>query len=1650
MPVSSADYKIEAEVSTSNAVTNLRAMRSAANDLTGTLKQLNTVTAAGEKDLNTYAQSISKIIAAQNQAAKATTALAQARLKEAQAAGQEQVNTDRAAESQARQALTAQRTATTQAQGHLANTRAANEYLRTESALTSQQQQRQIAQERLTMAQDRQAASSQRAARSNLELNDNLSNTRYLLYDVGATYRTMSLGLEALPVATAAVAASYQKDFAQVIRVTGQTTEQAASLRAGLVNLTTELPVSFKEIDQIAQLGAHLQLGNEGLVQFTETVAKFAAATGAGVQETAQGFSRMQTMMQDAGDSGSAYFNKLGSSIAEVGTVSKVSDAAVMNMVTGISSATATARMSTETTVGLASALASLAVQPEMARGALTRLFSAFNRDSANSADKMAEFGKVMKMTGEQATQLWKTDPNQFFMDLLKGLHDAYAGGQNLTVLFDQMGVKNVRDIQTLTRLAVGYDQLTTSMDAAKKGFEGGTALDELSKPVFETLAAKIQELGNAFKALGDSLGSGSIAPLTGLVNMLVGAVKWIAEMANQAPAVKVLINVLLGLSAVTGVFLGLKAAQAYVLAGMISMRSAMNSSAAGVLNTSGLMKQLAVNMLMSKGASDAMATSMVRNATALGAMRTALTSTSGRLQSMGTVSSEMGNAMTTATSGASRLGTGMKTAFSSALSLVGGPAGLVTMIGVGLVTSLMASAQAAEESGKRIAEAFKQGQSAGQSAVASEMNNTKFDFNNSGNIGDWGKSITQVASQFGLSMDQIIAAVGKGKNGLADLQTMFDGVAQSKGFKDLTDMANSPRLGPGDADSLTALKSALDKMASGTAQSTDDIKKTDDALKKLGGDSTDTADGIDSTTTAADKLDKKLKELNDTIFGAVDAEAAMGDSLNKLGGDLQKSGSFGNNADGRNNTKNFEKALQDAQKYYAALQEAGKATSAQAAQGYADFVDGLIKKTQAMGGQLGPIEGLARQTVDGFRSAMGADTAANPPTVQVAAKVNPAQAQQAALTAGQTISAVLEGQTPTVRLFADSGPATAKVDALAHDLSTITGMPYQAVLDALTDPANKNAKAMQDYITQIVNGTYKAAVNADTSAAVSNVKSFYNYAVTELSKLQSAINSIAASGAPGLAKYIGQSKGVVPGQGIPYKSGGYNFGSAGDGPAQVSAAPVVAAANSSAASALPALANMNQGYDDAAAKAEKAADKAEKAGQKGKKAGKDTAEGWKDAGNAIDQATAAADDYASRLKQGLDRAFERQYGLQQATDDYHKQLNAIAKTREDDLKKVDDLISKTRQLNDEKNKDLIDAGKAKIEQGISLKYGETARAADYGQQAQTALDNAASKQKEIDANNKEAATVKAGIGLLTGYSDAAIANREALRSLEQKQNDMIVAYAKTGATIDQVRAYAANLTGQFQIDVGQIGFNRGAVQGLTGDLGRYIDVINRVPYVKPTTVTADVGTSPGADGSGGSGALGDLGTFQSALDQATQDKTVNVKVNWTMSDAQLKALEYRAQQSTTSGPDASGNGRMGTYYTGGQVLGFASGGMVPGTPPSDPHRDNMLAQVDGKGLVQVRSREFIEPEAAVDYYGLDFMEAIRTMQLPKFNFGGSVGGSRAGSGSSGPVLVELTAAQLTELAAAVGADVKVMVDSREIARASNKGNRELQKEGAR
>lgn len=118
-------------------------------------------------------------------------------------------------------------------------------------------------------------------------------------------------------------------------------------------------------------------------------------------------------------------------------------------------------------------------------------------------------------------------------------------------------------------------------------------------------------------------------------------------------------------------------------------------------------------------------------------------------------------------------------------------------------------------------------------------------------------------------------------------------------------------------------------------------------------------------------------------------------------------------------------------------------------------------------------------------------------------------------------------------------------------------------------------------------------------------------------------------------------------------------------------------------------------------------------------------------------------------------------------------------------------------------------------------------------------------------------------------------------------------------------------------------------------------------------------------------------------------------------------------------GGGGGGMGWIGTLWQGAKSLfGFAEGGQIRGAGTGTS--DSIPAIVDGRQPIAVSNGEFIQPERAVNHYGLGMMEAIRTLafpKAPKFAFGGlaqaqrsarryATGGQVQGGGASEPLQI--------------------------------------------
>ena len=391
-----------------------------------------------------------------------------------------------------------------------------------------------------------------------------------------------------------------------------------------------------------------------------------------------------------------------------------------------------------------------------------------------------------------------------------------------------------------------------------------------------------------------------------------------------------------------------------------------------------------------------------------------------------------------------------------------------------------------------------------------------------------------------------------------------------------------------------------------------------------------------------------------------------------------------------------------------------------------------------------------------------------------------------------------------------------------------------------------------------------------------------------------------------------------------------------------------------------------------------------------------------------------------------MNQALNKFWQNQDAQDKYHAQLNSMRKTIEDANKSIKDLTDDIWDLNNTLSEKENDLANQRYFQSVAKKYGDTSRQRDIQVDIDKTTKEISDTKNSIADKEKEIAKTKEGMYALQGYTEAAINNRAALKALQSTMIDMINAYAASGASTEQLTAYAAQLKQEFIAQATQMGFNQGEVTTLSGAFDNLTRTIQAVPRVVDVDVS-DNGTSDrtGAGirsmaSNGGAGYMAPVtaqaDTYRAGkqLSALTEDRYVNIRAR------------------VVSGALAGLAGFLGRAH-GGRVPGRAGGGGMLGgrRRTGNWDADDMLGITSAGGVIGVQSGEYVMPRSSVDKYGPGMMEAIRAGQYrPEVKVNNS-------PGLSGPITINPN--QIHQLARAVSTVLNL--DGRAVGAAVNNVN---------
>lgn len=315
--------------------------------------------------------------------------------------------------------------------------------------------------------------------------------------------KSVTVPLVAIGAYAGKTAIQFDTAMANVRKTTNMSNEQIEKLARSAQNLSTKQPVTAETLLNIEALGAQLGVAHDKLESFAEVTSGLDIATNMNFEtagkEMAQ-FANITGMSQEQ-------FKNYGSTIVDLGNHLATTEADISAMALRLAGAGTAAKFSQADILGMSGAMSSLGIKAEAGGSAMTRIIQDISKNVANGSDVVNEYARVAGMSADQFADAWRNRPMEAMEALVEGLKRTSDSGEDMNVTLEKLGINNVRNSDTMRRLANAGDLLRNSVDRANNAWEQNTALQNEVDQRNESLASRLQVLKNKVDAIAISIG---------------------------------------------------------------------------------------------------------------------------------------------------------------------------------------------------------------------------------------------------------------------------------------------------------------------------------------------------------------------------------------------------------------------------------------------------------------------------------------------------------------------------------------------------------------------------------------------------------------------------------------------------------------------------------------------------------------------------------------------------------------------------------------------------------------------------------------------------------------------------------------------------------------------------------------------------------------------------------------------------------------------------------------------------------------------------------------------------------------------------------------------------------------------------------------
>lgn len=376
----------------------------------------------------------------------------------------------------------------------------------------------------------------------------------------GQMTKKLTVPLAGAAGAAGKMAIDFDTAMVGVRKTTDLTDEEFEAMRQTILDMSKEMPASATEIAGVAEAAGQLGIEKENIATFAKTVTDLGNATNMTAEEAATSFARFANITQLPQDQ----FGQLGSVVVDLGNNLATTEKEIVDMGLRLAGAGSQVGLTQAEILGLSGAMSSVGINAEAGGSAMSQVLGKINssvigatvgmdnfeqsigktygitasefiktmaaggdeakemankigipvkeakkmaRELDNSASTLEGFGQVAGLSATEFAEVWKTEPTKAIELFIRGLGEVQASGNDVNGVLSDLGIKGLREVDTLKRLSGAGDLLAESFGMANNAFDENNALSDEVARKYESIEAKLEILKNKFKAVGIEIG---------------------------------------------------------------------------------------------------------------------------------------------------------------------------------------------------------------------------------------------------------------------------------------------------------------------------------------------------------------------------------------------------------------------------------------------------------------------------------------------------------------------------------------------------------------------------------------------------------------------------------------------------------------------------------------------------------------------------------------------------------------------------------------------------------------------------------------------------------------------------------------------------------------------------------------------------------------------------------------------------------------------------------------------------------------------------------------------------------------------------------------------------------------------------------------